>query len=293
MAFDYDPTFRPPKATTPVEPSSFVERMRAAREAPASSSATLEEDPSEKDLSEDETQDEEEEEVVDTKPVARRVSRNEDEYDRVSRKAHTRKSGETEEAFKAREQEAERPGGTLDQVSTRTRERAMKSELARGPGSKWEAWFGDSKRSNAKKGIVVSAEGKVLSGFEAQVHKAGEWIKKNKVPLLVGSGVVTALWLATRSRMRSGSHGVRGGHVDPRFFAMQQLGMTNMVDRCMQGWNAGNPSVIAQVQSYLGVPADGYIGYGTVAAIQLFQSQLGFAATGTMDFTTMFALLGG
>jgi len=55
-------------------------------------------------------------------------------------------------------------------------------------------------------------------------------------------------------------------------------------------WQNGDPKVIAEVQQALGVPADGVVGGGTLAAIRAFQIQSGLQRTGDMDRMTLAAL---
>lgn len=56
-------------------------------------------------------------------------------------------------------------------------------------------------------------------------------------------------------------------------------------------WQNGDPKIVAQVQSALGVAADGAIGGATTAALRAYQSHVHLPATGVMDHATMEALI--
>ena len=58
-------------------------------------------------------------------------------------------------------------------------------------------------------------------------------------------------------------------------------------------WQNGDPKIVAQVQSALGVAADGAIGGATTAALRAYQAHVGLPATGVMDRATMEALIAG
>jgi peptidoglycan hydrolase-like protein with peptidoglycan-binding domain len=56
-------------------------------------------------------------------------------------------------------------------------------------------------------------------------------------------------------------------------------------------WQNGDPTIIAQLQHALGVPADGVRGGATMTALHAFQARVGLPATGSMDRATMQALI--
>ena len=119
---------------------------------------------------------------------------------------------------------------------------------------------------------------------------AAKWVMKNKVPVLIGLGVVGLFWLASKGKKTAPryAYGVRGTFTDLAAKIGQQSDPPWMP--------SGSDLDVRTVQFYLnkiagaGLRQDGILGKQTAAALRKFQRGNGLPETGVIDDETGNAL---